>query len=168
MAYDARAIANWVLDHADFLHLPITNLALNKILYFSHGWYLATENRCLVNYQFEAWEHGPVLPTVYHQFKAYRDSPIATRAQMIDLQTGEDKAATCSLSESDSAFMERMVGFYAIKSGPMLSLMSHEPGAPWAQVRGTHARPGMVISDDVIRAYFTAKLTRRRQRSDAH
>ena len=41
--YDARAVANFLLDLADERSVPLTQMSLLKILYFAHGWYLAIE-----------------------------------------------------------------------------------------------------------------------------
>ncbi|URK89026.1 hypothetical protein LP421_15955 [Rhizobium sp. RCAM05350] len=35
--YDPRAVANLLLDEADRLGIKITNLALQKLLYFAHA-----------------------------------------------------------------------------------------------------------------------------------
>ena len=59
--YDARAVANFLLDHADARGLSLTQLMLLKLLYFSHGWYLNRFKSPLVENEFEAWEHGPVI-----------------------------------------------------------------------------------------------------------
>jgi uncharacterized phage-associated protein len=168
MPYDARVIANFVLDTADRLGLPITNMALNKIIYFSHGWYLAQHREPLVNYKFEAWEHGPVLPNVYHQFKSYRDRPIDGRATSINLETGRDELAVGAIDILDKQFLERMTSFYGLKPAHILSSMSHESDAPWAQTRGAKARPGMVISDESIRGYFELKLSKRKHDRNAN
>lgn len=49
MAYDVRAIANVVLDRAEHLGISVTNLSINKILYFAHGHFLAHFNKPLAS-----------------------------------------------------------------------------------------------------------------------
>jgi len=41
MAYDARGIANYLLDYADSKRQSVTTMSLLKILYFAHAWHLA-------------------------------------------------------------------------------------------------------------------------------
>ncbi len=167
MPYDARAVANFLLDEASAARWGLTNMALNKVLYFCHGWYLATENAALLETTFEAWEHGPVIPLIYHQFKIAGAREIESRATSIDMKTGVDVATTYVINDSDQAFLRRMLAFYGTKSGPVLRHMSHESGAPWETTRRGEGRPGMIIPDAAIRDYFSAKLRSRRE-NDVH
>lgn len=54
----------------------ITNLKLQKLLYYAQGFHLALLKRPLFSDQIEAWRHGPVCPNVYHEFKQYGSAPI--------------------------------------------------------------------------------------------
>lgn len=161
MLYDARAIANAVLDIASSRGLFITNMALNKILYFCQGWSLAQNGIGVVDAKFEAWEHGPVVPLIYHHFKRFRERPIRGRATMIDLATGKDVTARADLTTQDMIFVAQMVAFYGPKPGSVLRMMSHEPGAPWDAVWSQNETGRMVIRDEAIRAYFEGKLRTR-------
>src|SRR5260221_12006869 len=85
---DPRAICNLMLDEAQG-RIPITNLALQKLLYFAHGIYLVKTKYPLVYGYFEAWEYGPVHPTAYAAFKAAGDQSITFRAVKQHPLTGE-------------------------------------------------------------------------------
>lgn len=76
--FDPRSICNLMLDEAN--DVPITNLALQKLLYFVHGLHLIERKSPLVMGYFEAWQHGPVHPAAYSAFKAAGKSPIGFRA----------------------------------------------------------------------------------------
>ncbi len=67
-AYDPRAIANLMLNEAERRGIRISNLALQKLLYFAQGIYLTQNKRPLVSGYFEAWKHGPMHPAVYRAF----------------------------------------------------------------------------------------------------
>lgn len=55
----------------------MTNLELQKVLYFAHMLYLGEhEGKPLVDQDFEAWEYGPVIPSLYHHLKRYGKGPI--------------------------------------------------------------------------------------------
>ena len=69
MAYEATALANFLLDLGDEEGLALTHMSLHKLIYVGHGWHLAANNQPLVQDAFEAWKYGPVLPTVYDAFK---------------------------------------------------------------------------------------------------
>jgi len=87
--YDPRAIANLMLDEADRSGINVTNLALQKLLYFAHSIFLIESKHPLVSGYFEAWQYGPVHPTVYSAFKTAGSSPIDFRADRQDVLTGE-------------------------------------------------------------------------------
>ena len=65
-----RDIANYFLanveeDSGDC----ISNLKLQKLVYFAQGLHLAMQGQPLFSDPIEAWDHGPVVPGLYHAFK---------------------------------------------------------------------------------------------------
>ncbi|AOA58222.1 Panacea domain-containing protein [Acinetobacter larvae] len=70
--YAAMDIANYIIWFANnSLELSITNLQLQKFLYFSYVEYLIGCNDRLFSDSIEKWQYGPVVPSVYHAFKDY-------------------------------------------------------------------------------------------------
>jgi len=55
MARDVREVGNAVLAEAAIAGFRLTNIALNKIVYFAHAWSLAQLNRPLVDSPFAAF-----------------------------------------------------------------------------------------------------------------
>jgi len=51
-------------------------MQLIKLVYIAHGWTLGLYNQPLIGKQVEAWTYGPVIPSVYHDFKHYGRDPI--------------------------------------------------------------------------------------------
>ncbi|MGP8235318.1 MAG: Panacea domain-containing protein [Limisphaerales bacterium] len=49
----------------------ISNLKLQKLLYYAQGLHVASEKRPLFADKIHAWKHGPVVPSVYHKFKKF-------------------------------------------------------------------------------------------------
>ena len=49
----------------------ITNIELHKILYLCHVMYAGTYKSPLFKEDFEAWDYGPVLPTLYEKMKCF-------------------------------------------------------------------------------------------------
>lgn len=68
----------------------VTNLKLQKLLYFAQAYYLAKLGRPLFNDRIEAWEYGPVIPDVYHKYKSEGSAPIILEKDDSGLD-GEDK-----------------------------------------------------------------------------
>jgi uncharacterized phage-associated protein len=54
----------------------ITNLKLQKLVYYAQGFYLAIYNKPLFQERIEAWTHGPVIPDLYHSYKRYGSQPL--------------------------------------------------------------------------------------------
>lgn len=54
----------------------ITNLKLQKILYFAQAYFVAKVGKTLFKEKIEAWEYGPVVPVVYHEYKKNGNRPI--------------------------------------------------------------------------------------------
>ena len=54
----------------------ISNLKMQKLLYYAQAWHLVHFDQPLFNNSIEAWEFGPVVPSVYHEFKVFGSSPI--------------------------------------------------------------------------------------------
>jgi uncharacterized phage-associated protein len=151
--YDPRAIANLILDEAELRGLKITNLALQKLLYFAHGIYL-TKTRCpLVSGYFEAWEYGPVHPAVYRAFKQLGSAPINNRAVAKDPLTGKtrDLQKPSDLEVIDLV-RDVMKSYGHLPPGRLVDL-SHAKGSPWSVVvdkARTDIAFGLQIPDDVI------------------
>jgi uncharacterized phage-associated protein len=113
----------------------------------------------LVKHAFEAWQHGPVLPYLYRDFKEYdsEDKPIMTRATQIDRNTGARNEAIYKFDKRTTELQERVVDFYSQLSGGNLIALSHAKGGPWYQIWNHQGgvNPGMKISDDAIAEYYS-------------
>lgn len=142
---------------ADNAGRPITNLALQKLLYFAHGVHLAETKSPLVTGFFEAWRFGPVHPIAYHAFKSSGANPIYFRASVRD-------PFTCALlplpecTDGDvRARITRVVGTYASMTPGRLIEVSHAKGAPWQFIvdkARTETIFALRIPDDVILSRF--------------
>ena len=49
----------------------LSNLKLQKLVYYAQGFYLAIHDRPLFDDAICAWEHGPVVPSLYRRYKKY-------------------------------------------------------------------------------------------------
>ena len=163
MARDVREIANAILAAAEAAGLRLTNMSLNKIVYFAHAASLAHYDRPLIDSPFEAWQYGPVHPQLYRQLKRFKDQPVAGRLTRVDLQTGRDVPYEVGLASDEKDLIERITVFYGALSASRLVEISHEPGAPWDRVWTAgekEARPGMIISDESTESFYKAKFAR--------
>lgn len=69
--YDAVTIANYVILKSQEYEDTITNLKIQKILYFLQGAFLIENNRSLIEQPFERWKYGPVIHDVYTTFSQF-------------------------------------------------------------------------------------------------
>ncbi len=170
MPYDARSIANLLLDRGAAIGCPVTIMSLLKILYFAHAWYLAKTDEPLIGQPFEAWKHGPVNRVVYEQFKGVRSKPISTRAKVINVETAAFETASYeNVDRSTVQFLENIFDFYSQYHPFSLSDLTHEEGSPWDTVWTEASRkavPGMVISNDSIRSWFRTSRAVQRGAAD--
>lgn len=79
--YTASDIAEWFFNYVRFLNYDedeeyLTNLKLQKLLYYAQGCCLGLYERPLFNDKIEHWKHGPVVPNVYWQYAHYHGNPI--------------------------------------------------------------------------------------------
>lgn len=54
----------------------LTNLKLQKLVYYAQAWHLALYKEPLFSNDCQAWVHGPVFTSVYHRFNQYGWNPI--------------------------------------------------------------------------------------------
>jgi len=130
----------------------IDPLKIQKLVYCFHGWHLATKAAPAIGERFEAWPHGPVLSSIYHQFKGFRFQPITKYASDIDPLTGEEKPLV--VNGSDQSFyslFELVWNRYKGLSGPELSALTHADGTPWTYARTNGLQ---YIPDNLIQSHF--------------
>jgi uncharacterized phage-associated protein len=157
VGHDGRAIANFVLDFCDGQGVGVTNLALQKIVYFCHVWSLIELRGPLIRHKFEAWEFGPVLPYLYREFRTFDRTPIVGRARRIDPKDGKHQIVAYAFDSSTDSFLRRIAGFYGRMRVADLVALSHAEGGPWYRIwhHGGSANPGMKIDDASIVAFYS-------------
>lgn len=74
--HTARQIADWILAWAEHNDAPVSNLKMQKLLYYAQGHHLGDYGGPLFSDELQAWAHGPVVPSVYRAFKTSGNEPI--------------------------------------------------------------------------------------------
>ncbi|QQP11561.1 DUF4065 domain-containing protein [Lysinibacillus agricola] len=82
--YDANTIADFVIQDSSSRGTPVSNLKLQKILYFLQAKYLTEFNKKLFHNEIQKWKYGPVVPDVYFRFDHYGASNIEEVPKEID------------------------------------------------------------------------------------
>lgn len=158
-------IANYFLACATEERVIITPLKLMKLVYFSYAWYLYLTDTGLFNEDIQAWKHGPVIPSLFHEFKhfgLYGDIR-GTFATYIDL-TQEDAPVPqtpmvdSNLIEDDENINAAICGvwfYYKNKTGDEPEAISHEDGSVWEQYY--KVGQNIIINDDAEKRGFIKK-----------
>ncbi len=154
MTYDAKAVANELLDCTDQIG-DLTNFRLQKFVFLAHGWFLAITGRPLLDEMVEAWRHGPVISSLYHHFKEYLDGPIQRYA--VEYDPDEHDFFTPGIPRQDQLthdVIDKVCEVYGNYSNSQLYDFVHEPKGPWAAVFDNRIK-NLQIPNETIRDYFT-------------
>lgn len=73
--YSALDIAKYIISKCTSDEKPINNLQLQKILYYAQKEFLRVSS-ALFDDEFEAWQFGPVIPSVCYQYCGFGALPI--------------------------------------------------------------------------------------------
>lgn len=146
MASSATAVANRFIELAGQSGKTLTPLQLIKLTYLAYAWYLQSSNARLFDEQPQAWQYGPVVPSVYHKAKAYRDHAITAPLTI-------DWFGSNSVSPEEDRMIGSVFSTYGHFSGIQLSSMTHQPGAPWFQIWHT-AGKNAPIPDGLIKNHY--------------
>jgi uncharacterized phage-associated protein len=157
--YPPSAVANYFLSRGG----DLTQMQLHKLLYYAHGWYLAVVGKPLLNETVSAWKHGPVVPSLYYDFKRFGARPVDRLAKTIDRVSRVRRAPQIDASDfMVRSLLERIWMVYGQLSGKRLSQLTHAADTPWSAVRGRNPElHGVDIPNEEIRAYFERRLALR-------
>jgi uncharacterized phage-associated protein len=76
---NAQQVAEYFLSSADERAEGVSNMKLQKLLYYAQGFHLAMRGcEPLFKESIEAWWHGPVVRPVYESYRPFRKSYIKT------------------------------------------------------------------------------------------
>lgn len=132
--FDARSVANFILDLAERDGASVSNLVLQKLAYFAHGTFLSRTGTPLVAGEFEAWQHGPVHPHIYNAFKSHGAEPIRRRAEIVNPVTLETRPVPEIRDAAIRNVIEDVYRSLRHRSPASLRAVSHAKNGPWSVV----------------------------------
>ncbi|MBS7217743.1 MAG: DUF4065 domain-containing protein [[Clostridium] spiroforme] len=124
--YNALSIARYIIDFYNQHNRGISNLKLQKVLYFVQAEFLVgtPDHRACFLDPIEAWDFGPVVPSVYHQYKIYGSGIIPSDNNDI-LKPYYDR-----ISEDDQEMINNIVEATFDYTASELVNLTHNQ-APW-------------------------------------
>jgi uncharacterized phage-associated protein len=159
MSFPATAVANEFLTIAMAAGKELTPMKIQKLVYFAHGWFLALTGEPLISEQIEAWQYGPVIPSLYQEFKEYGNLPVVTPAFETRYDGWKPSFVVSRLGGSGDAVdkarqvINKVWQLYGEYTSVRLSNATHAAGSPWSQVYA-EGRKHTVIPEETIKTYF--------------
>lgn len=137
----AKLVAEWFLNKNNYMQNvtdteDMTNLKLQKLLYYAQGLYLAQYNKPLFREKILAWEHGPVIKEVYDQYKSFGGNGIKFSGSNI------------SFADNIEEFLEKIYNRFGQYSAWKLRNMTHEE-EPWQKTEQNSE-----IKTNIMKEYF--------------
>lgn len=150
------AIANYFIQKANDECLSMTPMKLLKLVYISHGWHLAVYNTPLIEEPILAWQYGPVVPSVYQQFKIYGNTNITDTGFIINAKR-EMQVPIPEKSKWD--FLDKVWNVYKNFTGIELSAMTHRKNTPWDIIYNSGHGENNIIPNSLIMDHYVNKIS---------
>jgi uncharacterized phage-associated protein len=122
----------------------LSNLELQKLLYLAELTYVGRSDgaKSLVNENFQAWDYGPVLPSVYHRVKAFGSKRIPNVFLIAEPYSDDKKSV-----------IEEVANTFSDWNASELVALTHRDGGAWAK----HYLPGIrgivIPRNDIVTEY---------------
>lgn len=118
MTYSAIDIAKYVISYCHKNNRPISNLKLQKILYYAWiDYYKQTQSELYLD-DICAWQLGPVVTSVYYDFCTYAGMPIPNNYDI-------------TLNKLDESIINPILDKYICIAASTLVDRTHRRGMPW-------------------------------------
>jgi uncharacterized phage-associated protein len=150
MPYDARQIANWFITRAKQDGRTLSIMSLLKLTYIAHGWHLEIKGEPLITDKIEAWQYGPVIPTVYNEF----------RRQGVTVTQVSNDAGSNVLNSNYAEHLEQIWQIYGGLSPFKLSEITHVKAGPWDIATQTGGNYAIIPNDLILQHYKELRLER--------
>lgn len=152
--YEALLIARFAINYSNKKEYGISNLKLQKILYFIQAYFLITVNKPCFSDSIEAWDFGPVVPVVYHEFKQFGSGNIPKidsyfMGNIFDVKV--KKFNDSSIDDCDKRNIESVIDEFKDFSATDLVKLTHSQD-PWKNAYVPFANN--VITNESIKEFF--------------
>lgn len=147
--------SNFLILYFNEQEIRVTNLVLQKLLYYIQAWHLVHFNgEPLFEDEAQAWVHGPVYSSVYHHFKNKGSEELSFDGDL------EEEKKGLGLCQAQFDLIESVVLKYGFMPASKLVYLTHRE-LPWNQARkglGLFDYSSQVISHESMRAYYSKRL----------
>lgn len=145
----ARDVARYFLSKVDEDSGDgISNLKLQKLVYYAQGYHLAMYGRPLFAERIEAWEHGPVVPELYRAYREHGSAPIPVPD---GFELPREAFASAEEHDRTKALLDEVYDVFGQYSAWKLRNMTHEE-QPWKAAYRENAN--REITHEALRDYY--------------
>lgn len=141
--YDALDLAEYVVHVCCFEYSPISNLQLQKIMYYIQGYWSKIFDTQAFSEEICQWPYGPVVPIVYFEYNANGSATISAENSM-----DNGKYRTIVQNIDDREIIDRIIS-KCIKIPPRDLVQKTHEEEPWLRTQ-----PRAEISYPLIKNYF--------------
>lgn len=148
-----QEIADYFIALSNDTENLITNLKLQKLVYYVQAWHLAVFKEPVFEDNFEAWVHGPVIPQLYRDYKQFSYNPIS-----------EEKEASDTLFSNFSSEIQTILSDvteeYFGRTAYELEQLTHSED-PWIKARNgisASENSSQVIEQGSMKDYYSSVL----------
>lgn len=146
-----NAVANEFIKLAEQSGKQVTNLQLAKLCYIAQGFSLALLDKKAFPEAIEAWKFGPVVPSLYHEFKHFQSEPVTSKSIIAKSPT---EFVTPEVQDENIKKVVALTwNLYKDVSGNGLVSLTHQGNTPWSLCYEPDRNK--VISDELIKKYYT-------------
>lgn len=142
--YKALDVAHYIIERCYSNNNAVSNLKLQKILYFVQAEFLVSKNCPCFDDEIQAWDFGPVVPNVYFVYKVFGSANIPCFG---------NSGVSNKLLTQDKKMMNEIIDECVKFSASALVEITHNQ-TPWIEA---YNRPGYnnIISTKSIKKFFT-------------
>jgi uncharacterized phage-associated protein len=132
----AHIITHYINEKGD----TVSHKKLQKLLYYVEAWHLVNMGNSIVDEDFEAWVHGPVVPELYHQLKefGFNDLKVVNDEHETVHKEIESIIQTNKLTDDQLDLIYSVLNKYSSLSSLELELLTHSE-TPWLEARKGYA-----------------------------
>lgn len=162
--YSALTIARYTINKCNEMNKPISNLKLQKLLYYIQAVFLCINKRVCYNDTIEAWAFGPVIPTVYNEFKIYGSNNIPKVEYYFDDDPesptfySKVKFKDDVIEQEDKDLIDGTLNLYCKYTAAQLVEMTHNED-PWKDIYKRGER-NLIITVESMKKYYKNHYTR--------
>lgn len=157
--YDVLDIARYVINHYNKKSVEISNLKLQKLIYYVQAAFLVERDKACFDEPIVNWSYGPVVEIVYREYRGfgYGNIPMQNQYEKIIFESKSEKIKYVTskfdeniIKKSDAELIIKSIESYLKYTSFELVKKTHEE-APWLESKNNDQ-----ITQESIKTYYKA------------